>query len=204
MKRLSLIIVFVGISTPALAGEDWAYELTSEARAIYEKKQIQVSCENIPTLLKANRDYDVYIAIRDAALFKDRACGAIIQSNRQALDRVSGLNDTINFYFLQQGQKQKLQHLAAVFDREAKGIGDHPVVEFFGFLPDWEVSGVRLVRHAGYADASGAETLCSAIMWRRYLYGEQAFKEHLYAIGTKEGIPVRRLDHFYSRCQSAP
>jgi hypothetical protein len=204
MKRLGLVVVLLSTASLAMAGEDWAFELSPDAKAIYESKQVQVPCEEIPALLKANNNFDVFIAIRDAALFRDHSCGAVIQANRQALERVPGLKDMINFYYLQQGQKQTLQQLAEVFDREAKSVGDHPVVELFGFLPDWGVSGVRLVRHAAYADASGAETLCSAIMWRRYLHGERDFKEHWYAIGKKERVPLNRLDHFYSKCKRAP
>jgi hypothetical protein len=204
MKGLGLLFVLLGVSTPVWAGEDWAYELSPDARSIYEKKQTQVPCENIPNLLKTRSEGDLFIAIRDAALFDNKACGEVIRKNRRALERVPGLKDAIAFYYLLQGQKQQLQRLAAVFDREARDIGDHPMVELFGFLSDWEVSGIRLVRHAGYADASGAESLCSALMWRRYLYGEQTFKQHWYELGAKEKIPVKRLDDFYAKCQSAP
>jgi hypothetical protein len=91
--------------------------------------------------------------------------------------------------------------LAEIFDKEARIVGGHWAVELFGFLDDWDVSGKRLVRHSLHADGAAAELLCSAIMWRRYLYGEKLFKEKWYEVGKKERIDKRILDHFYETCK---
>ena len=112
-----------------------------------------------------------------------------------------GLKGAVSFYLVRLGDRQQVNVLAEIFDKEAGFVGDHWVVELFGFLDDWDVSGKRLVRHSGYADGAAAESLCSAIMWRRYLYGKKIFKENWYKVGKKEKIEKRILDHFYETCK---
>lgn len=193
----------LGNST-AVAEIDWAYELLPRAKTIYDQKLTQVPCEEIPELINTDNEEALHIAIRDAALFQSKSCGPIIRAQRQALEKLNWLRPVVAFYFLFQGEQQQLQYLATVFDEEARRIGDHVVVELFGFLPDWDVSGVRLVRHAGYSDGASAELLCSALIWRRYLYGENSFLENWKNIGRREGIPQKRLNHFYTACKYSP
>lgn len=204
MKLLTIVIICVCTAGNVLASDDWAYELSSEAKRIYEKKIIQDPCRNIPELLRQGNTQDLYYTIRDAGLFRTESCGAVIQRHVDALSRLPGVKYAIAFYFYRLGDKQQLKVLAAVFDKEARATGDHWVIELFGFLDDWDISGVRLVRHAAYSDAAASELLCSALMWRRYLYGEKFFKKNWYTIGNKEKIAQRTLDHFYERCQCEP
>jgi hypothetical protein len=61
----------------------------------------------------------------------------------------------------------------------------------------WNISGVRIVRNATYSDAVGAELLCSALMWRRYLFGEKFFSEKRVKVGKQEQVVQRKLDNLY-------
>jgi len=222
MKTFLLIIVFICTASNVFAADDWAYELSAEAKQIYKKKIIQYPCKNIPALLRQSMSPDfkqttrgyilvpvqneiteeLYLTIRDAGLFRTKSCGSFIRRNVDALNELPGVKDAIAFYYYRLGDKQQLKILATDFDNKA--TGDDSTVELFGFLDDWDVSGVRLVRHAAHADAVGAELLCSAIMWRRYLYGEKTFKDNWYKIGEKEKVDKRRLDNIYETCNVEP
>jgi hypothetical protein len=215
---LTMLVLLVITSSAAMAADDWAYELPVEAKKIYRNKRIQYPCKNIPALLRQSMPHDrkqsgdglmhvpvqnektdaIYFTIRDAGLFQTKSCDAFIQKHRDRLRELPGVKAAIAFYYYRLGDKRQLDRLAADFDSAAGG-GDC-TVELFGFLDDWEVSGVRLVRLAAHADASGAALLCSSIMWRRYLNGEKAFKEHWYKIGAQEKIDRRRLDLFFETC----
>lgn len=207
MKILVLTILCICIASNVFAIEDWAYECSSEAKQIYEKKIIQYQCKNIPKLLRQGNTEDLYHTIRDAGLFRTTSCGSIIKKHEKQLNNMVGVKDAVAFYYYRLGDKQQLKILANSFDKETFDKetnsfgGDHWTVELFGFLDDWDISGVRLVRTAAHADGAGAELLCSALSWRRYLYGETIFKQNWYKFGEKEKIGKPELDHFYEGCK---
>lgn len=200
MLLFILIILFVCNPLPVRAAENWAYELSDEAKEIYAKKKTQIACAGIDDLLRNNDTSGLYIAIRDAALFEVRTCDKHIKKNLDQLKKLDGVKDAIVFYNYKNGDVAGLKLLAQSFDKDARRVGDHWTVELFGFLNEWEVSGKRLVRHAKYADTVGAEALCSSIMWRRYLYGEKDFKYYWFKIGEEEKVPLKKLKHFYDDC----
>jgi len=222
MPIILVILLLIYTISPAIATEDWAYELSAEAKQIYKKKIVQYPCKNIPTLLSQSVSSDfkqtptgfiltsvqnektdeIYRAIRDAGLFRTKTCDSVIKRNIERLDELPGVKDAIAFYYYRLGDKNKLNILATDFDNKASG--DHWTVELFGFLDDWEISGVRLVRLAAHSDGAGSELLCSALMWRRYLYGEKNFKDNWYRVGKKEKVDKRRLDNFYETCRVEP
>jgi hypothetical protein len=204
MKIIPSILLFFCIPGTVFAADDWAYELSHEARKIYENKIVQIQCQTIPTLLTQNNKQDLYISIRDAGLFQEKSCYPIIQKNLSVLQQMPMVRDAVAFYFLKLGDKEQMKSLVNDFDKEARATGDHATVDLFGYLNDWDTSGVRLVRHAAYSDAVGSELLCSAIVWRRYLYGEKNFKDNWYRVGKKEKVDKRRLDHFYETCRVEP
>jgi hypothetical protein len=224
MKTFLLIIVFICTASNAFGADDWTYELSAEAKRIYKKKIIQYPCKNIPALLRQSMSPDfkqttrgyilvpvqnditneLYLTIRDAGLFRTKSCDAFIRRNVDTLNELPGVKDAIAFYYYRLGDRQQLNILATDFDKEARATGDYWTVVLFGFLDDWAISGVRLVQHAAYADAAGAESLCSAIMWRRYLYGEKNFKDNWYTVGEKEKVDKRRLDYYYETCNVEP
>ena len=204
MRIILVIILCLCTAGELFAAEDWAYELSPEAKQIYKKKIIQYPCENIPALLQQNKTQDLYYTIRDAGIFKTKSCGTIIQRHADQLKRMLGVKDAVAFYFYKLGDNQQLKILETDFDNEAKATGDYVVVDLFGYLDDWDISGVRLVRHAAYSDGAASELLCSAIMWRRYLFGEKSFKENWYKAGRNEKINQRILDYFYETCRVAP
>ena len=202
MKTFIFTILFIFTASNVFAIEDWAYECSLEAKQIYEKKIIQYPCEKIPQLLRQGNTQDLYHTIRDAGLFRTTPCGSIIKNHENKLNNIVGVKDAVAFYYYRLGDKQQLEILANVFDKETNSIGgDHWTVDLFGFLDDWDISGVRLVRSARHADGAGAELLCSAIIWRRYLYGDKIFKQNWYKFGKKEKIDKRKLDHFYDYCK---
>jgi hypothetical protein len=221
MKTIASIILCLCFAGNAVAAEDWAYELSAEAKQIYRKKIVQYPCKKIPTLLDQSmspefkqtqtgltlvpvqneKTDEIYFTIRDAGLFRTKSCESYIKQHISRLNELPGVKAAIAFYFYRMGDKQQLNNLIADFD---KASSDDFAVELFGFLDDWNVSGVRLVRLAAHADASGAELLCSSIMWRRYLYGEKIFKDNWYSVGKNEKVDKRRLDHFFETCRVEP
>ena len=203
MKLIATIVLCICLADTALASDNWVFALSPQAREIYEKRIVQIPCEKISELLREKNDEDLYLAIRDAGIFKQESCKPIIQKHRNQLTQL-GLKGAVSFYLLRLGDRQQINVLAEIFDKDARTVGDHWVVELFGFLDDWDVSGRRLVRHSVYSDGAASELLCSAIMWRRYLYGEKIFKEKWYEVGEKERIEKRILDHFHETCKCKP
>jgi len=180
---------------------DWAYECGAEAREIYAKKQIQIPCERIDELLRKDDINGLYIAIRDAALFGDKTCDAYIKKNLCKLKKLVGAKDAVAFYYYKNGDPSGLTFLADSYDKEAHKIGDHWTIDLFGFINEWQISGRRLVRHAKCChDAVSGELLCSAIIWRCYLYGEKDFKHFWFKIGKEENVSLKILQDFYDSC----
>jgi hypothetical protein len=197
-KTLIILCVFFLIfifHRPVMA-LDWAYECGNEAKEIYAKKKIQIPCSRIDDLLKKNDINRMYIAIRDAALFEDKTCDIYIKKNLSKLKKLDGVKDAVAFYSYKNGDPAGLKLLAGSFDKDQNDFA----VDLFGFLDDWQISGIRLIRYAKFSDASGSEQLCSAIMWRRYLYGEKNFKHFWFKIGKKEKVNLKVLQHFFDYC----
>lgn len=209
MTRIGLFVLF-GVAAfaswadddvaEAVIGDDWAYELPSQAKERYLRKVPQVQCSEISIRLKKGEGMAVYIAIRDAGLFRDKSCSAEIRKNYDALMVQHPLRDAVLFYRSAFGDKVALREMVTVFDRERKQMPDHPMVMLFGYLPDWELTGRRLARVSGTADGAAAEQLCSALKWRRFLYGEESFASHWFSVGEKEHIDRRALEYDYHRC----
>lgn len=200
-KNIFLIFCIVFLScifVEVTIANDWAYECGDDAKEIYTKKQIQIPCERIDALLHEGDINGVFIAIRDAALFGDKTCARYIKQNLQKLREIDAANCAMAFYSYKNGNTSSLKLLADLFDK--KKVGDHWTIDLFGFLNEWEISGRRLVRHAIHSDASGSELLCSAIIWRRYLYGEKDFKYFWFKIGKEEKVSIERLQLFYDDC----
>ena len=200
---LFFCIVFLTCAVARIApAEDWAYECGAEAQGIYAKKKIQIPCKRIDDLLRKDDINGVYIAIRDAALFGDKTCDKYIRKNLPKLRQTDGAKDAIAFYFYKNGDPSGLKMLADSYDKGSQTVGDHWTVDLFGFLDEWEISGRRLVKHVKCCnDAVSSELLCSAIMWRRYLYGEKDFTYFWFKIGEEENVSLEELRHFYYNCQ---
>ncbi len=196
---ISLILVF--LSTPVLAEFDWAYELSEEAKEIYRNKTVQYPCSQIAKMLDQDDTWSVYMAIRDAGLFREESCSQFIEMNRGKLEQEEFFEDVIAFYELRMGKMDRLQVLADSFDAHARRVGDHLTVELFGFLGDWDVSGLRLVRHSDYADGAAAELLCSAILWRRFIHGNDATEANWKKVLEKEKVNKERSLRLLERCR---
>lgn len=212
MRTKSILLIFCIVSFPlaflpvapaedwVIQTDDWAFECGAEAQEIYNKKKIQIPCKRIGELLNKGDINGVCIAIRDAALFADKTCNTYIKKNLARLKRTEFTKDAIAFYSYKNGDPSGLKLLPDSYDREGR-TGDHWTVDLFGFINEWEISGRRLVRHAKCCrDAVGGEALCSAILWRRYLYGEKDFKHFWFKIGKEENVSPEDLQHFYSDC----
>ena len=180
---------------------DWAYELSDSAKVIYKNKQIQIPYSEIGRLLNENKHWLAYRVIRDAGIFKDKSCIGIFLKEIDRIEKVPRLRDAYYFYRLRLGDDSFLANLLSSFDKDARTTGDHYTVELFGFLPDWQQSGRRLVRHAGYSDGAASQLLCSAILWRRFLYGEHEFKNNWFEAGKRESINYKVLQYFYDDCR---
>ena len=183
------IVFFVCTFLRVAPAQDWAFQLGAEAKKIYTKRKIQIPCKRIDDLLNKDDINGLYTAIRDAALFGDKTCDKYIKKNLDRLKQTEGAKDAVAFYFYKNGDSSGLKLLANSYDKDAQGIGDHWTVDLFGFLNEWEISGRRLVRHAKCcSDLVGGEALCSAIWWRRYLYGEKDFRHFWFKIGKEDAF----------------
>lgn len=194
------MLAMMACSLPALA-DDWAYELHSDAKQIYTKKVIQISCSEIPNLLSTKAEKSIYLAVRDAALFRNQGCGPIIRKYRAELAKIPGLPDAMSFYDYRNGDTNGLRQLSRSFDAAARRTQDHWTVEIFGFIADWETAGRRLVRHSAYSDGAGSELLCSALKWHRYLYGEVDFEKYWFSIGKQERVKHEVLQDMFDNCR---
>lgn len=203
MKTILLVALCIlpSLSMPVLAN-DWAYELSDKAKEIYVQKKLQISCSYLEYLIHSKHNSRLFTAIRDAALFRDTSCKKIIRKNIQKLKQKkdASVRAALNYYLYVNGDKARLKYLAKSFDTEAKKVGDHWTVEIFGFMPDWDVSGRRLVRHSKWADGAASELLCSAIKWRRFLYGEVNFTKNWLRIGKQEKVPKAILEEKIHFC----
>ena len=180
---------------------DWAYECPDSAKSIYVNRATQIPCGEISNLMNRNEKGRVYIAIRDAGLFGDTSCSSYLNDLSSRIDSDPYLRDVIAFYRLRMGDSSQLKILVDTFDREAKVVGDHAVVELFGFLSDWEHSGRRLARHAKHSDGAASELLCSALSWRRFLYGEEEFRTNWFKYGRAEAVDESILRSLYKACR---
>jgi hypothetical protein len=193
-----LIISFFASHVLAI---DWSYEPGEKEKEIYSNKIVQIPCSKIGDLLKENNTSDIYTAIRDAALFKDKDCRKYIEANLSKLDKEGFLKDVISFYEYKLGDKSKIKSLVTSFDKDARKAGDHHTVELFGFLEDWKYSGKRLVIHSGYSDGAGSEILCSAIMWRRILFGNEVIETKWNEIVKQKKINDKKSLYLLDRCK---
>jgi hypothetical protein len=199
--RISMVALLSLLTVPSvLRAEDWAYELSDRAKGIYMEKIAQVPCSKIDELIQSKSKRIIYIAIRDAGLFYDNSCLSMVQKHRTTLEKMEGVRDAVAFYLYRMGDKKQLDVLAKSFDRDARKTGDHWTVEIFGFIDDWNIAGRRLVRHSAYSDGAGSELLCSALMWRRYLYGEADFENNWFKIGRQEKVDDENLKDRYRFC----
>ena len=186
--------------TSLVQAENWAFELQDRAKQIYMEKTTQVPCSKVSELVQSNNKRQIYIAIRDAGLFQDESCVSIVRKYQKTFEEMEGVRDAVAYYLYRMGNKQRLDVLARSFDRDAKRTGDHWTVELFGFIDDWSIAGRRLVRHAAYSDGAGSELLCSALMWRRYLYGEANFEKNWFRIGKQEKVDDEQLKDKFKYC----
>lgn len=207
IRLLFVIIAFLILFTtsPSFALDEydynWVYELSDTAREIYVKKEVQVPCSQLSTLLDRDSNIGAYYAIRDAGIFKDTSCNDYFIKELDRIKKDRNIYDAYCFYRVRIGDESYLTNLMESFDKNARRVGDDHTVELFGFLSDWQKSGRRLVRHASYADGAAAELLCSAIVWRRFLYGEDEFKMNWFKIGHEEGVSQKILQYFYDTCK---
>lgn len=190
IKSVLVSIALLVYSSVAVSG-DWAYELTDNAKNIYIDKKV-ASCELISELLGKRDHRELYTLIRDSALFKIRACENYIQKNLPVLKKIEGVSDAVSFYYYQMGDKAKLNDLANSFDKNIKEVPDHWTVELFGFIDEWEITGRRLVRYSKDSDGVGSELVCSALKWRRFLYGEVYFQKNWRKYSEIEHLNIKK------------
>jgi hypothetical protein len=196
------IVFFVCTLVRVSPAQDWSFGCGAEAKKIYAKKKIQIPCKRIDDLLRKDDINGLLTAIRDAALFGDKTCDKYIKKNLARLKQTEFAKDAVAFYFYKNGDASQLELLASSYDKEYPNIGDHSTVDFFGFLNEWEITGRRLVRHAKCcSDGVSGEALCSAIAWRRYLFGEENFKYFWFKIGKEEEVSSETLCKFFYGCQ---
>ncbi len=197
-------VVFVFIFHRAAIAEDprdWQYFPEDKSKEVFVKKQIQIPCSSIDELLRKKDEMGLYLAIRDAALFGDKTCGTYINKNIRKLKKLVGVKDAIAFYAYKNGDPAGLKLLAESFDKDVKRTYSEFIVDLFGFINEWEISGRRLIQFAKCChDAAGGETLCDAIAWRCELYGKENFKRYWFKIGEEEKVSSELLHEFYDDC----
>jgi hypothetical protein len=180
---------------------DWLYFPDEKAKEILTKKQGPIPCERIDELLREDDIQGLYIAIRDAALFGDKTCDSYIKKNLSKLKSLDGAKDAVAFYYYKNGDPSGLTELADSFDKDVQRTYSECIVDLFGFINEWEISGRRLVRFAKCcSDGVGGETLCDAIAWRRENFGKENFKHFWFKIGKEENVSLEKLQDFYESC----
>lgn len=200
MSLLSQPVLAADAHYPMSADDDWAYELPSSAKEIYLRKTSTASCTVLSELTEKNLSLAASIAIRDAALFGDKRCAQEIQRNSSRLMKDEITRLSVLFYRSQFGDAEAKKTLIQSYDREIAKRADYPAVELFGYMSDWDQTGRRLVRLANRADGSAAEDLCSALSWRRFLYGEVPFSNAWFQIGSEEKVDTKKLERYFYRC----
>lgn len=157
--------------------DDWAFSLTDEARDRLHERRGVFSCATLEEYIRANDPWAAFYSIRDAALFEDRACAASMEKLRKTLDQNPLTRIAVQFYLLKQGDSAAMQPLLKCFDEQAiapeggRSV-DHVVVSLFGFLPDWDQTGRRLLRHAAHADGAATTINANALEWKKELFGK--------------------------------
>jgi hypothetical protein len=159
-----------------LPSEDWALEATKESFARFDSKKSDFSCGKLDKYVRANDPWAVLYVVRDAALFGDTSCAQQIAALDRTLDRKPLTRIAVIFYRAKMGNEAALSALLRMFDEEAilSETGpsvDDIIVSLFGFFPDWDHTGRRLLRHAKYADGFAAEMNVNALVWKKHLYG---------------------------------
>lgn len=200
VSLLSNLSLAVDTQYPTSADEDWAYELSSAAKDIYLRKKIMVPCTALGDLTEKKLYLAASIAIRDAALFGDKGCSQEIQRNSESLMSREHTRLAVLFYRSHFGDTEATKVLIQSYDKEIAKRADYPAVEFFGYMSDWDQTGRRLARLAKRADGSAAEGLCSALSWRRFLYGEIPFSKSWFKIGKEEKVETATLERYYYPC----
>ena len=206
-KKKALIIVYAIFSVfifyrGAIAQDsrDWQYFTDEKAKETFAKKQIQIPCACIGDLLQKKDFAGVFIAIRDAALFGDKSCETYIKKNLGKLKKF-GFMDVVAFYDYKNGDPAGLKLLADSFDKDVKRTRSEDIIDLFGFIDEWQISGRRLIRFAKCcSDGVGGETLCDAIAWRCDLFGKEDFKRFWFKIGKEEDVSLKKLQYFYDSC----
>ena len=202
-KTIALVIAIVVscISISVYAIEDWTFELTDRAKKAYMEKVLDVSCNNIEQMLN-DKEYDaLFNIIRDIALVDNKRCEREINYHMKRLKQNKDLSGVILFYkFKRTGKTKYLKEMTKIFDSKYPKVGDHWIVEIFGYLADWKETGVRLVLRSKNADGSGGELLCSSIKWKRYLFGEERFRKLWFKYGEQKNVPIAILSKYYKMC----
>lgn len=180
---------------------DWESFPEEKSKEVYAKKIIQIPCTSIDELLRKKDELGLYLAIRDAALFGDKTCGTYIKKNLRKLKKSVCVKNAVAFYFYMHGDQTGLKLLANYFDKDIEKNCSEGIIDCFGFINEWEISGRRLVRFAKCChDGIGGETLCDAIAWRCELFGKEDFKRYWFKIGEEEKVSSELLHEFYDDC----
>lgn len=156
--------------------DDWAFEPSKKAFGTFDSKHGDFSCAKLGEYVTANDPWAAFYAIRDAALFGDKTCAKSIAVVDEALSKKPITSTAVAFYEAKMGEEAGLTALLKTFDDEAipseSGPAlDHIAVSLFGFFPDWDQTGRRLLRHAKYADGAASAMNGNALVWKKHLYG---------------------------------
>ena len=192
--RIVIACVVATASGAHASDYDWAYELPDSAKEIFRAGQAPNSCDKLRAETHAT---EASYVIRDAGIFRDRSCADRIARLPDDFAEKPELLLAIRFYRLRLGDESQVAPLLDSFDRHARKIGDHFTVELFGFLPDWEHTGRRLARHSRYSGGASSELLYSALLWKRFLYGQQpGFRESCLRVVEEERVSDRWVPRF--------
>ena len=156
--------------------EDWTFEPSKKSFDRLDAKKGEFSCSKLGEYVAANDPWAAFYAIRDAGLFDDKSCSEAIVALDEALSEKGTTSAAVDFYRARMGDEAGLAALLTAFNVQAiqSETGpslDHVVVSLFGFFPDWDRTGRRLLRHAKYSDGAAAMMNGNALVWKKHLYG---------------------------------
>jgi len=179
---------------PRELGSDWAFEPDEVARSRLERKEGSFRCAELGRYIAENDPWAAYHAIRDAALFDDSSCAEALARLRRLLDEKPVTRVALHFYEARRGSREALAALVSEFDADAidqETGSSRPdvVVSLFGFLPDWDQTGRRLLRYRKYSDAHASEMVAAALEWKRFLFGRNPdYREKCLEAARLEGM----------------
>ena len=195
-SRYVIILVFLlSFCIKAVGDVMWTYEPGAEQIERYKTGRFDLDCS---TSASKDSSYKVFHVLRDAAIYKIEACYPYALEALNKFKNNSDIAIANEFYMYRIGKTKKLDRMMLLFENSK--LSDSLVIEFLGFVENWDLAGRKLLSLLKSSDGSKSQMICSALAWKRGLYGEVSFKTNYFRIGKEVGLGKKVLNIFYEDC----